>query len=754
MTAAAAAAPRPLAADPTLPIPTARGLAFFALAAFGSLHWMVLLEPSEPKRALYALVAGAVAMGGMRGAARLSHALSQAAAAGVVVVVLVLALLGGGIADELLRPDRWGELTAGISAGLQALPGVRVPYRGLDEWTRTVIPVGGTLLVAVAGALAFWPRRQKIGFPGAALFLLVALYAIPAVALNFENEFLRGAALALLVMAFLRLEKLRVGDAGNAGLVAVGVATLALIVAPALDSGQPWWDYERWADDAASARSTSFSWNHNYGPLDWPRDGRELLRVRADKRPAYWKAENLDGFDGIHWTEIDASVDDPGRPENEEALLAGTQRIRVTIRNLSSSDFITAGYADEVDSPTIRETPRGDGTWIAGRKLHRGDAYTATVYTPQTNEDERRAVGNESARPDLARYRRLLLPAGGSTIGQTGAPLYVFDFPAFGDGFATLEARILGDTHSVSAAYARRVLRQGPYRRTWALARQLKAESETQEDYVQAVLSYLRGEQFNYSETPPRSSYNLDGFLFDGKSGYCQQYSGAMALLLRMAGIPARVATGFTSGSLDSKTREYVVRDLDAHSWVEVWYRDIGWVTFDPTPAVAPARSQPSDGGPTRGGAGGLGPPSLGGDRPSDPGRRGLTATDGTPWTTYALLAVLGLLVAGAGAMLWRARRRRAGTPPATVMLDELERALRRTRRHPGAGITLRGLEERFARSPAAAGYVRAVRELRYGGRPSAPTSAQRRGLRAELARGGGPVQRLRAWWALPPRAL
>jgi hypothetical protein len=103
--------------------------------------------------------------------------------------------------------------------------------------------------------------------------------------------------------------------------------------------------------------------------------------------------------------------------------------------------------------------------------------------------------------------------------------------------------------------------------------------------------------------------------------------------------------------------------------------------------------------------------------------------------------------------LLWQGRRRRAGTPPAAVVLDELERALRRTRRHPGAGTTLRGLEERFARSPAAAGYVRAVRDLRYGGRPVAPTTAQRRGLRLELARGGGLAGRLRAWWALPPWA-
>jgi protein-glutamine gamma-glutamyltransferase len=752
MSTAAARTPRVLAADPTLPVPTARGLAFFALAAFGSLHWMVLLEPAAPGRALYALGAGALAMIGMLAVARATidrPRLRQAGAVLVLIGVLALALLGGGVADELLLPERWGELSSGISRGIESLPGVRVPYRGVDEWTRTVIPLGGTVLVAVAGALAFWPRRRRIGFPAAALGLLVALYAIPAVALDFENEFLRGAALALLVVAFLRLEKLRVGDAGNAGIVAVGVAVLALMLAPALDADQPWWDYERWALGAASAKTTSFSWDHDYGPLDWPRDGRELLRVRAEKRPAYWKAENLDGFDGIHWREVTADLDDPGVPENEERLVSDTQNIRVTIRNLSSQQFVAAGYADEVDSPTIREQSRGDGTWVAGRPLRRGDAYTAIVYTPQSNEEDRREAGNEAARPDLARFKRLLLPTAGD-VGQTGVPQYVFDIPSFGDTLTPLEARSAGTTESIPESVARRVLREGPYRRTWALAQQLSEGAETQEDFVQAVLTYLR-RGFSYSETPPRAALNLDGFLFDAKTGYCQQYSGAMALLLRMGGVPARVSTGFTSGSLDSKTREYVVRDLDAHSWVEVWYRNIGWVTFDPTPASAPPRAQPNDGGSDGPSGGNAGPPSLGGDRPSDPGRRSAAVDEGGSVVPYVLLGFAGLVVVVAGFFLWRSRRRRRGTPPAAVMLDELERALRRTRRHPGAGTTLRSLEERFARSPAAAGYVRAVRELRYGGRPAEPTSAQRRGLRSELARGGGLLQRLRAWWALPP---
>ena len=66
-----------------------------------------------------------------------------------------------------------------------------------------------------------------------------------------------------------------------------------------------------------------------------------------------------------------------------------------------------------------------------------------------------------------------------------------------------------------------------------------------------------------------------------------------MALLLRMAGIPARVVTGFSTGATDTKTGEYIVRDFDAHSWVEVYYPGWGWITFDPTPGRL-ARTQPA----------------------------------------------------------------------------------------------------------------------------------------------------------------
>ena len=263
---------------------------------------------------------------------------------------------------------------------------------------------------------------------------------------------------------------------------------------------------------------------------------------------------------------------------------------------------------------------------------------------------------------------------------------------------------------------------------------------------MQAVLNYLGDESFTYTESPPPAARTLDGFLFDAKTGYCQQYSGAMALLMRMGGIPARVVTGFSTGATDTKTGEYVVRDFDAHSWVEVYYPNWGWITFDPTPAASPARSQPADAASSGSRAPARRFPGSATRSPSA-ARASPSRAPSKPWWYWpirglAVLAVVGLLV-----LAWRRWRR--GAPPA---LTELERALRRTRRVPAPGTTLHALELRFASTPAAAGYVRALRESRYGDHPTHPTRAQRRGLRSELGRGTGLLGHLRAWWALPPR--
>jgi transglutaminase-like putative cysteine protease len=715
---------------------------------------MVLLEPPAHVRSWYAVLAAGAAMAGLLAAGRLRPPARTIAAATVAIAAFGLALLGGGVADEFLRPDRWGDLAAALGRGISSLPGARVPYRGLDEWTRIVLGTGGTLIAVLAALAAFWPRHGELGFRHVSLVLLVALYAVPAVALDRGAEFLSGALLALLVLAYLRLERLRISDTGAAAALAAGVTVLALVAAPTLDTEEPWFDYETWALSNAASKSTSFSWEHGYGPLNWPRDGRELLRVKA-RQAAYWKAMNLDAFDGRRWVRDEDSGNLDGCDLGPPYDLTGErrrwlQRIRVSVRNLRTPTFVAAGITCAIEAPRLASLPLGDGTYAtATRSLRRGDAYGATVYTPTPTERQRRASGD--FHPEyFGRYTRVELPSE-ARDPATGVerPADEVQFSLYGDPGPPL---VRPADQGADPVPGRRTVARGPYARTYRLAQQLKAGTTTQEEFVQRVERHLGSGEYAYTEAPPVTAENLEGFLFEAKSGYCQQFSGAMALLLRMGGVPARVSTGFTSGSYDRKAREYVVRDLDAHSWVEVYYAGYGWVTFDPTPAASPARSQPEEAAGAAV-AGARGAPDLGGDVRSDPSRRTTAAEQGgTSWRPIAWGGAALAFPATLGLWLMRRHRRRvaAGWGP----LDELERALRRSRRGPAPGATLRAIEAGLGRSPAAAGYVRTIREARYGGRAAAPSRSGRRALRAELARGGGLRGRLRAWWAVPPGHL
>ncbi|ALG12859.1 transglutaminaseTgpA domain-containing protein [Kibdelosporangium phytohabitans] len=119
------------------------------------------------------------------------------------------------------------------------------------------------------------------------------------------------------------------------------------------------------------------------------------------------------------------------------------------------------------------------------------------------------------------------------------------------------------------------------------LARQLTAGKANQWDKVLALKNYFSSENgFAYkTETAQKSSEDaLADFLFRGKAGYCEQYASAMAVLTRAAGIPSRVAIGFTSGYQVSDYRSITTQD--AHAWVEVFFPQYGWISVDPTPLL------------------------------------------------------------------------------------------------------------------------------------------------------------------------
>ena len=120
--------------------------------------------------------------------------------------------------------------------------------------------------------------------------------------------------------------------------------------------------------------------------------------------------------------------------------------------------------------------------------------------------------------------------------------------------------------------------------RVYALARELTASATTPYDRALAIESYLR--TFPYTlevDAPPPGRDAVDYFLFDLKQGYCDYYATSMVVLARAAGLPARLVVGYANGSYDYQRAQYVVTENYAHSWVEIYFSNIGWVEFEPT---------------------------------------------------------------------------------------------------------------------------------------------------------------------------
>src|SRR5205085_1145226 len=118
---------------------------------------------------------------------------------------------------------------------------------------------------------------------------------------------------------------------------------------------------------------------------------------------------------------------------------------------------------------------------------------------------------------------------------------------------------------------------------------------------------FLSSGGFRYSNHPPVITPPLATFVTQTKAGYCQYFAGAMALMLRYLGIPARVAVGFAGGTYDSKRDAWNVSDREAHAWVEVWFKGYGWLPFDPTPAAPGAAPRQAQAGVPVAGVGGPG---------------------------------------------------------------------------------------------------------------------------------------------------
>jgi len=131
--------------------------------------------------------------------------------------------------------------------------------------------------------------------------------------------------------------------------------------------------------------------------------------------------------------------------------------------------------------------------------------------------------------------------------------------------------------------------------RSIALAQSWKQETGNAEQVVAKALTFFRSEPFIYTLNPPLlGPQGIDDFLFNTRRGFCEHYAAAFVVLMRAAGIPARVVGGYQGGETNPIDGYLVVRQSDAHAWAEVWLSGKGWVRVDPTAAVSPSRIEQS----------------------------------------------------------------------------------------------------------------------------------------------------------------
>jgi transglutaminase-like putative cysteine protease len=509
---------------------------------------------------------------------------------------------------------------------------VSVPFSGVQQPN-----MHGVLVLAIFGFCLVLAQAIAARRPLPAVFAVIAGAGWPATLYPSESV-LYGAlilAAALFVLAGLRTTRPVPALVAGAALVLVAAAA-STSAALAKDGVLAW---EHWDPNVTRGPvSVSYVWDADYGGISFPRKKTTVLRITGPKRGLYWRAATLDLFDSDRWLDAPSAVGrgttlrssggppgiDPSgsaqipsqgftEPLTDELgfdpLLPDASRKRSTwvrqdVEVVALREQRLIGAAQPV---ALKASQLGvfheyaDGIVVANRDLRRGQRYTIWSYAPRPQPAELARVGAEYPEA-LDRFR---------DIGRTRV-----------DGFGRpgRDARV--DALFTDERYAA----LWPYEQLWNQARRLRAGARTPYGAVVAIETWLRTTGgFAYDESPPAAVGlpPLAHFVAEGKRGYCQHFAGAMALMLRFLGIPARVAAGFTSGKHEDGG--WTVTDHNAHTWVEVWFPGYGWLAFDPTPgrgslaAAYSASSQtfnagdaadafgPSGSGATAGGAGELG---------------------------------------------------------------------------------------------------------------------------------------------------
>lgn len=695
----------------------------------------------------------------------------------VVLLALVPALVRSGAQRVLATAVAVGGL-AWIAFGSQ--PWELLPFRdervlgplwetvrfGVNDYYSIVLPfdpsrlveMNAVLLVAVFGFVLAISLLVASRRPLGAAAVTVAAVGWPATLLDQAavgiGALALAAALSISLVLGARSARAMVVGATVAGLVVGGAAWASSATSFSKDAVLDWqtWDVRGASTEALGVR---FVWDAQYEGISFPPAKTTVLRITGPDRAQYWRASTLDAFIADRWVEdlglnvqressgpIRLDPLAPAEARDEENWLEQ----RVEVKALVDERFVAAGTPVALEAPSAGPVFSFSGGVIrALRLLGEGTRYRIWSYVPDPTPAELVAAPPRyptATSRFLTVWDRVALPAFGTPRRHRRATALLSD-PARAD--------------------------LGAYRPLYEQARRVTAGATSPYAAILALESWFRQRGgFRYDEQPPLSDRPpLIDFVTASRAGYCQHFAGAMAVMARLLGIPARVAVGFTSGKY--RDGAWTISDHNAHAWVEVWFPGHGWVPFDPTPGrgqFSAAYSFASDSAATvealrRGALDALTNPD-----------RGRTASDGSfaidtrarPGEGPSLLALvlaLGAIGAAAiGALKWILRRLSYVTNDPRRAAAASRRELESFLRDQGVAVVRSATLDDLRRAAAdelgvdASTFVATAGLARFGLPDAAPPAAKRarKELQALLRKGRGqlPIRaRLRGFVSL-----
>jgi transglutaminase-like putative cysteine protease len=605
------------------------------------------------------------------------------AATAVVIVSVPGTILLAGVPISTFAPGAWARQLGLLGAGAAQL--VTPGSTSATSWSLAVVMLASGALWMAGSALAAAgiapSRRSTVAFA-----LLVSPWLAGLSRTTPDHAAWQGAV--VLVAGVLWFPGPR--RAIPLGVVA---ALLSVPLAQAVGPRARWFGLGSRTPSESLFRSLDTE--PTYGPLTDRRTGAPMLQVTAPE-PALWRMQTLDEFDGYEWTLSPTPLPELPQPAARRELSS------VRVVGLRNDLVVAPGRVDRVNA-LGRVTPAGGEAWRVAPPPSTGFTYRVGASYVHPSADQL-ARDRAHLDPRSRAYTRLMPAAKGpANLGLIGIMLGALGvrLGAWGKQAPAIDARVV------------------------ALARRLAAGAHTEWEVVTRVEQYLLGGgRFRYTtRVAPPGPRPLVDFLFRTHAGYCQHFAGAAAMLLRLAGVPARGVVGFATG-VETAPGQYTVRDLDAHEWIEVYFQGYGWVPFNPTPAADPASV-----------ASGL-----------DPLR------SAAPARAPGELGFLALLAAFAVAVVVFVRRRQSRRLRGHLPLS-LERLASRAGGPVGPATTLGELGAMLARvGPRTAALAAEAERARFAS--DAPAATRHPRIRLALALVGdlGPLRGVLVWAPVPRR--